>query len=178
MRHYKIIDAFENDEYSHRLYSCLREDFKHYDDDAVCVAGYTVDWVCDEDGVPDYDQEPKWYFWKAGWEDELELEWFDDKDAAYERLEQYMAELEREAVALESAIETIELEHHDDFTEFRKWARKNGLTDGSYSQTMDLAITWSEEDKTMTPDEIFKGLNKRVLAYNNKETEKILDTLD
>lgn len=178
MRHYKIIDAFENDAYSHRLYSCLREDFKFSDDDAECVAGYTVSWKCDEDGEPDYDADPEWYFWKAGWEDEMDLEWFDDKDAAYDRLEQYKAELEREAVEREAAIESIELEHHDDFTEFRKWARKKGLTDGGYGQTIDLAITWSEEDKTLTANEIFKGLNKRVLAYDNKETEKVLDLLD
>lgn len=177
MRHYKIIDAFENDAYSHHLYSCLREDFNFSDDDAECVAGYTVSWVLDEDGEPDYDQDPQWYFWKAGWEDEFELEWFDDKDAAYDRLEQYKAELEREAVEREAAILNLEVEREDDFNEFSKWAQKKGLTDGDYRRTIDLAIKWSEEDNTLKQDEIFKGLNKHVIAYENKETEKILDTL-
>ena len=177
MRHYKIISAFENDEYSHHLYSCLRKDFHFSDKDAECVAGYTVDWVCDEDGVPDYDKEPKWYFWKAGWEDELELEWFDNKDAAYERLEQYKTELEREAVEREAAILILEVEREADFTEFSKWAHKKGLTDGDYRRTIDLAIKWSEEDNTIKQDEIFKGLNKHIIAYENKETEKILDKL-
>ena len=176
MRHYKIISAFENDAYSHHLYSCLRDDFKFSDEDAECVAGYTVDWEYDEDGEPDYDVDPKWYFWKAGWEDELELEWFDDKDAAYNRLEQYKAELEQEALEREEAIENL-IEREDDFTEFHKWAHKKGLTDGSHLQTVDLAIKWSEEDNTLKPNEIFKGLNKHILAYNNKETEKIISTL-
>lgn len=109
MRHYKIIKAFENEAYSHHLYSCLREDFEFSDEDAECVAGYTVNWKCDEDGVPDYDADPEWYFWKAGWEDEMELEWFGDKDAAYNRLKQYMAELERAA-----AILNLEVEREDD----------------------------------------------------------------
>ena len=177
MRHYKIISAFENDAYSHHLYSCLREDFKFTDDDAECVAGYTVDWKYNEDGEPDYDADPRWYFWKAGWEDELELEWFDNKDAAYERLEQYKAELEHEALEREAAIEEL-VEREDDFTEFRTWAHKKGLTDGSYSKTVDLAIKWSEEDNTLKSNEIFKGLSKHILAYNNQETMKAIDVLN
>ena len=176
MRHYKIINAFENDAYSHHLYSCLREDFHFRDDDAECVAGYTVDWQCTEDGEPDYDADPEWYFWKAGWEDELELEWFDTKDAAYERLEQYKAELEREALEREAAIEEL-VERVDDFTEFRTWAHKKGLTDGSYSKTVDLAIKWAEEDNTLKPNEIFKGLCKHIITYNNQETMKAIDVL-
>ena len=97
MKHYKIFQAFENDAYSHHLYSCPRADFSFSDDDAECVAGYTVDWKRDEYGELDYDADPKWYFWKAGWEDELDLEWFDDKDAAHEHLKQYMVELENAA---------------------------------------------------------------------------------
>lgn len=82
-------------------------------------------------------------------------------------------------LACERAIKTIEIKHPDYLIEFRKWAHMKGLTTGTYAQTVALAINWSEEDKTVTtPDEIIKGLNKRVLAYNNEEIEKALNVLD
>jgi hypothetical protein len=168
MRYFKIIDAFENDEYSHRIYSCLREDFKWSDDDAELVAGYTVDWVCDEDGVPDYDAEPKWYFWKAGWEDELELEWFDDKDAAYERLVQYKAELEEKAEN-DTAL-TLSIEKSQDWEEFRKEFALN-----SWSETFDMIYRYAE--KSANKVELVKNLNKRIMELRNYNTAKILDTL-
>ena len=114
MKYFKIFSAFENDEYSHHLYSCPRKDFCWYDDDAVCEAGYTVNWKT-EDGTcytEDDDEEPEcnYYFWIAGWEDDLDLEWFDTKDEAYDRLVSYKEELESKEYELQELLDKSVME--------------------------------------------------------------------
>lgn len=185
MRYYKMIDRFAGWKYTKVVFSCTREDFKHYDEDARLEAGYDVELydaegncVCPEDADCEDDTiTERYYFWKAGWEDELELEWFDDEDDALARLEQYMKELEEESEKDCAAVLEIEKGHSQDWDEFRKALSLN--RDGSwkgttYAEVFDTAFSIAEEEGR---DGLLQKVNRRTMKVRQALTETAIDRL-
>ena len=88
-------------------------------------------------------------------------------------MKHYMTKRVREDIERDKNIFDLPYDREEEFNEFRKWAIKKGLTDdNSPIATIALILEWSREDNTVKQDDILKGLNKRVLAYEKEETEK------